>query len=298
MKCLRIKRKLSSTKIYKGISAVLLKNKENIYDDISYLEYLKSKKICFENNLNSIEVLALKCSITDFSFFSPCWKNSYNLGLISINLYESYELYIKYKIKLEALKYVIIFFPIFTPGFSLIKTKEKYRLVAIKYFFEIPYQNNNLIDRKKEREIFRKCTRISNKLSSNNIEYGYINRKNYIDLIDVKERVSGHLRENKREPDQLEWLIKLNNEIKQNNQKLYVVIPPYRSDYMKCLSDKEKLFSKLYDLKLDNCRILNFFKDSNFDDDDFLDTDHLNLKGAKKITSLIKEKVLKDLINE
>jgi hypothetical protein len=97
------------------------------------------------------------------------------------------------------------------------------------------------------------------------------------------------LRENRREPNQLEWLQKLSQSIKQDNRKLIIVLSPCRSDYRDMLPAKEELFHKLYNLGLNDVEFLNFYDSDLFTDEDMGDTDHLNEKGAKKLTSEIQK---------
>lgn len=72
---------------------------------------------------------------------------------------------------------------------------------------------------------------------------------------------------------------------------LFVVIPPFRSDYTKLLPPFEEVFAPLLSLtqKDASIHLLDYFHDTDFADDDFGDTDHLNLQGAKKLTQKIRQ---------
>ena len=76
---------------------------------------------------------------------------------------------------------------------------------------------------------------------------------------------------------------------KAKGHEFYVVVPPFRSDYMTLMPPFEETFKEL--LALDGVKILNFFGDENFSDGDFNDTDHLNKSGAMKLTRLIRDKI-------
>ena len=76
---------------------------------------------------------------------------------------------------------------------------------------------------------------------------------------------------------------------KAKGHDFYVVVPPFRSDYMALMPPFEETFKEL--LALDGVKILNFFGDENFSDGDFGDTDHLNKSGAMKLTRLIRDKI-------
>ena len=101
----------------------------------------------------------------------------------------------------------------------------------------------------------------------------------------VEERAKSHLRENKREPDQMQWLKELINLVHSDNRRLIIVIPPFRSDYKKIISKQSNLFEKIYNLK--GVEVLNFYDSKIFSDDDFGDSDHLNEQGAIKLTNEI-----------
>lgn len=57
---------------------------------------------------------------------------------------------------------------------------------------------------------------------------------------------------------------------KAKGHEFYVVVPPFRSDYMTLMPPFEETFKEL--LALDGVKILNFFGDENFSDGDFGDT--------------------------
>ena len=75
----------------------------------------------------------------------------------------------------------------------------------------------------------------------------------------------------------------------QDEINFYIVIPPYRSDYKKLLPEDNVLFEKVYKMNFENVKMLNFYNSKNFDDSDFGDTDHLNEKGAMKLTREIRK---------
>ena len=260
----------------------------DLFDGNEFLSYVYKKKIGIERNLKSIETLALRASTTDYAFYSPMWKDSYNLGLTSADLFNTYHLYNNYRNRLPVLKNVIVFFSVSAPGFSLIHSTERYRTVAFNYFFQVPYSNESYINPKFEKRIIRKC----NKLNTPDIDFsysGYEKKNNYGIDIAPPERVRTHLRENKREPDQMNWLNSLVNLVNSDERRLVVVIPPFRSDFKNLLPSEVVLFEKLYILESEGMKILNFFNSDKFHDTDFGDTDHLNEAGAIKMTNEIRK---------
>jgi hypothetical protein len=101
----------------------------------------------------------------------------------------------------------------------------------------------------------------------------------------IESRVKGHLRENARLPKQLNWLDALYRECADNKHNLLIIIPPVRQDLRIAFSQasgNKDLFEDIKALKLSN--VYNFYDDKDFQYDDFVDCDHLNDKGAKKLT--------------
>lgn len=225
----------------------------------------------------------MRGSHADYSVFTQGEHGIYNLGLTSTDSYFNFKLYERYSKSLNNLENVIFFYSVFTPGLSLIKIKEKYRLATYKYFFGIPYQEEGLINRSLENKIYKKCQRVY--ISNVNEQYfGYEKKYSFIKNITAEQRAKTHIRENLREPDQLEWIKKLSEMVKKDGRKLYIVIPPAQQSYINCLPHKSDLFGKLYALALDNTEILDFYGSPIFDDSDLGDFDHMNEKGAKKLT--------------
>jgi hypothetical protein len=261
-----------------------------LFMDNDFLSYVYKKKLGLENNLDNIQTLALRGSHADYSIFAKGENGIYNLGLTSTDIYVNFKLYEKYSNKMSKLESVIFFYSAFTPGLSLVRTSEKYRLVAYKYFFNIPYQDDSLIDKKFEKKIQNRCRKI--RPFELNSEYcGYEKKHQFISNLSAAQRAKTHIRENKREPNQLEWLINLIELVKKDEKKLYIVIPPAKKSYMDCLPDKSELFEKLYSLDLSDVIIFDFYGSSIFDDSDLGDFDHMNEKGAKKLT----EEIIKNI---
>lgn len=259
----------------------------NLFDDNTYLTYVKKKKLGLEKNASIIETIALRGSNSDYGFFSPMWKNSYNLGLTSSDLFISYHLYQNLRAKLHNLKYVIFFLNIPAPGNSLIFTSERYRAVAYKYFFNIPYAEEGMIKTRFEKYIIKKCNNLT--ITEWSEDYAGYDKKTYYGTnLSMKDRARTHLRENRREPNQLHWLKKLSEHINEDKRNLFVVIPPFRSDFKNELPPKSELFQKFYNLELKNTEFLDFYDSDLFTDADMGDTDHLNEQGAIKLTTEIR----------
>jgi len=168
-------------------------------------------------------------------------------------------------------------------------------MVAFKHFFKIPYNRDNKIKERFEKKIINGCS-LHNSKDEVNYDYrGYEKNSCLGNLVPVKVRTKGHLRENRRNPNQLKWLIKLDQLIHEDNRKLYVVMPPCRKDYVDLLPSKYELYNSIYKMNEMNFEILDFYDSELFTIEDFRDTDHLNNRGAEKLTSelmkIIKEEI-------
>ncbi len=259
----------------------------NIYDDTNFLLYAKKKKLGLEKRINEIETIVLRGSYSDYAFNPELMKKSFNFGLTSSDLYIAYYQYVNYRMRLSNLKNVVYFLNIPSPGYSLISTAERYRAVAYNYFFNIPYQKKNAIVRRSERIVLKKIKKLKFVINVDNY-WGYTSEKPY-SKIPADIRVKTHLRENLREPDQLEWFNKLAELVHEDKRNFIIVIPPFRSDYKKLLPSKQVLFKKFFRSNVKHLIIIDLYDSILFNDDDFGDTDHLNEKGALKITNEIKK---------
>lgn len=266
------------------------KRKKNMFMDEIFLSYTYKKKLGFKNNLENIEILALGSSHADYALLTESNKNIFNLGLTSLDMYSSYKLYEKYSPRMKNLKNIIFFYSVFTPGFSLIKTEEKYRLVAYKYFFGIQYQENEIINQKVEKTIINKCKKIK-EIKIDKDYRGYSKKDAFFFGMTAEERANTHLRENRRQPNQLKWLEKFIYMAREDNRNLYIVISPAQKSYIECLPSKFKLFNEIYNIKNDNVIIIDFYDSPLFSDFDFGDFDHLNENGAKKLTAEILKRI-------
>jgi hypothetical protein len=261
-----------------------------LFNDDEFLKYVLKKKIGLERNFDKISTLVLKGSHADYSFIPDYFESSFNLGLTSSDLFNTFAIYKSYSHKFDKLDNIIVFYSVFSSGYSLINTSSRYLTVVYNYFFGTSYDNYNLIDSKYEKLIIGKCDEITKVGLDVEIDYkGYENKTYYMKNISAKSRVKTHLRENLREPDQLEWLVLLNKEIIKDNRRLTVVIPPARSDYKAKLPSEDVVFKKIIDAQLENVEIINLYNSQFFLDSDFGDTDHLNDDGAKKMTIKLKE---------
>ncbi|RKS87078.1 hypothetical protein DES39_0289 [Orbus hercynius] len=247
---------------------------------------LYNKKVQL-NAVKKLEILALGSSHGAYSFIPEIiGRNSFNLCSTSQDLYYSYQLYKKLNNSYDELKTIVLFYSIFSNGFEIEKTKEKSISAYFKFLYNIEpkFNNNELILEQKKIKIFRMQTNMFEK-----IDNGFLYHKDKpLDCFNVNDRVNIHLRENKRENDQLDYVVKLINECNKNNQKLCIILSPARRDYKRLVPNNS--FEKILELKKQyKFEMIDFFNSNLFNDDDFFDCDHVNLVGAKKLSNRLKD---------
>ena len=270
--------------------------KNRYFDNKRTLAYAYRKKQGLINHANEIETIAIRGSGTDYAFFPEYIDNSYNLGLTSTDVYFSYQLYLKSKEMLPCLKNIVYFMNGYASGMTLIRMKDKYRLVSYKYFFDIPYQEDGLIDEKIEKRILRKCIKIKENVPDD--YWGYETHRFFMTGTDAEVRAKKLLRENRREPDQMIWIKKLIEQIIEDKKNIFIVLPPYSTALTANLPPKEELYKKTYALldnykDFPNVQLIDLYDSGLFDDSDMGDNDHFNEKGAKKCTMIVKEYIEK-----
>lgn len=262
---------------------------KSLFSDKKFLTYVSKKKTGFDFHKKDIETLVLRGSHADYAIKPRSNMNMYNLGLTSTNLYFNYKIYEKNRNDMPKLKNLVLFFSVFTPGLSLNMIKERNRLIAYKYYFDVEYQHPELISPILEKKIFKKCRAITKKKNKlkDELYFGYDKKENFIVNGSAKDRAKTHLRENLRKPDQCQWLEKLINIIEKDKRKLYIVIPPANSEYYNAFADGVDLFLSLRGINSDSVEILDYYKSNLFNDGHFGDFDHMNDRGAAVITDEI-----------
>ncbi len=249
------------------------------------------KHASFLLHRNDIKNLVLGSSTARDGFVPT--KDDFNFGGSSQDLYRSYHLY-KYCIDSGTphLKNIVLFFDVFSFGLQLEKTQEAYKSIIYNILYKIPYAFK--LDRKYNK-FSRKLRRYVKKYKVPDVSkyYGGSLYDNQDNIVDVKGLVEKHLKNNKRGNNQIEYLKKIYDKTQENNQKIYIVLPPYRQDYMDCLPKRDIVFDELDQFlkEHNNITLLDFIDDNKFNLDDFSDCHHVNKKGANKLTKLIKERL-------
>lgn len=213
-----------------------------------------------------------------------------NLGCDFEDLYVSERLFARYQ-DAPKLKSVILFYSVFSPGHDVIMTADAENAVAFKVVADIPYRDWSRaaaigllnLERTAKRKAKRHMRKIDRVVTYGN-EKTYMTR--YADMLPV-ERARGHLKNNDRGNDMTSYVRAISDAARSRAIRLVVVIPPATSGYRAALPPSDVLFRELYSFKdLDIC---NLYDSSQFEDDDFIDPDHLSFAGAEKLTTLLRK---------
>lgn len=253
---------------------------------------IKTKRDIVLAHKDSCNIIALGSSHGAYGF-NPEFigKNCFNLCTNSQDLYTA-EKVLRYMLKkLPDLKKVILFVDVFSKGWSLENTSAEHICASYQYLYGIQYPLFN-----DKHNYLKQCKKLDlKKLIPGENKNGYLNppKLNFTDSVEA--RVQAHLREHNRELCQYGHLKNIVSlmEHKDNLGGVFLVIPPYRSDYQKLLFD-DLLSSEVKKL-IDGTKaqLLDFSKDGDFSDKNFYDYDHLNPTGAEKFS-----KKLKELLND
>lgn len=216
----------------------------------------------------------------------------FNLSNSSLDLYRIWNLY-KYVVEHNGkkLENVIVFWSVFHPGLQLEKTQEFKRCIPYKALFSIEYACDFVLDDKYAIE------RILEQLKHTDCPDGFRGKSGYnIVHNDIAEvLVNKHLKNTKRNNNQIQYLGNIVKLARKKKHNVYVVLPPYRSDYLKYLPKESEVYRELFEFldKNPDVKLLNFQRDKDFRDDDFDSPDHCNESGGIKLTAKIKSAIEK-----
>lgn len=257
---------------------------------------LLNKIYTFEQKKGQTDTIALGSSHCEYGFRAS--KNQMNLGLSYQDLYYSYKIFEKYNN--ENVKNIIIFYSVFSPGNQLIRTRDAYLSIAFKIICNIPYQDceiaKDLNFPKLEKFYFNKYKKMIKNFVYN-AEYNGNEEKYESSFVNVtpEQRAIPHYKNNQRHNNQTKYIEEISKIAKGYNQNIYVVTPPASEDYKKLLPSSHELFKELYTVanKLSNVKVINCY-DISFDKKEFVDWDHLSLKGAERLTEIINDNIIKN----
>lgn len=258
----------------------------DFYDEYCYEEHIKF--LALQHHKKTLKTVVLGSSHANYGFLPK--KQEVNLGGGSQDLYLSCKIY-EYlnRNDFHNIKNIILFYDVFSDGFDLAKTSIDYVCVPYKLLYGIPYRT---ILSKKAKIIEEKITKIlhTKTVKIPNGYYGKALYRIWNENIDVSKRVESHLKNNHREIKQTQYLAEIIDKTKTNKQQLYIVTPPLRKDYRELLPDYNDIFSNLLHTIRNHkhVHLLNYQDDKDFIETDFGDCDHLNQRGAEKLSNKIR----------
>lgn len=216
----------------------------------------------------------------------------YNLSNSSQDLYRACKLYeytIKHKNK--HIKNVILFWSVFHPGLQLERTKNFQMCVPYKALYGIDYACEFPTD---DAPAINKINQLMQTIECPDDFYGQsmynINHNAATPIL-----VDKHVKNTTRNNNQIQYLEQIVQNARKNKHNVYIVLPPYRSDYLAHLPKDTEIFSELYLFLEQNPDIvlINLQNDTDFLDSDFESADHCNVDGGLKLTAKIKSALKK-----
>ncbi len=255
----------------------------------SYIMELGTKILTYKKFSKNIDTIILGSSHAQLGYRAE--YNEFNLGLSFQDLYCSYNLY--KKLNNKNIKNVILFYSVFSPGAQTIKSKFADTMTVYKVIAGFDYQDINIAKEKKINDLEQGYKHQFNKLKKTfifNSDYRG-NEVSYITCFKppiAADRAKPHFKNNQRHNNQTKYIEYLQSETAKNNQNLYIVIPPATEDYKKALPQSKELYKELFNVK--GLNIFNYY-DEHFANEEFEDWDHLNLKGAVRLTKMIRDNI-------
>lgn len=258
------------------------------------------KKNYLEKNASEIEVLYLGNSHTFYGIRPEfCSKKGYNLGHISQSLNIDYAFLKKYESNWKKLKYVIIPLDYFSLFEELNHSDEDWRIKNYKIYHDLTIRNKfqdnfecfNVDFKSNCKRIIKNYLLNQNEITTTELGYGtaFHSNSNQNLLQTGKEAAKRHFAKN----DSLyisnyKSLLSILNFSKKHSIKVILVSFPTYSSYYTNLDRKQKIktIKTAYQLKnqFSLLSYLNLMESVYFIKEDFHDGDHLNEKGAQKLT--------------
>ena len=256
-------------------------SKKNQMPDFT-VDILKFKS--FTNNCDKIETVVLGSSHGRDAFLPD--NNCFNLANSSQDLYRASKVY-EYIINnctSSSVKNIILFWSVFHPGLQLEKTQEYIKCIPYKALYGIEYAMPLPID---DSSILKHIHKQSKIIPDQEYRGESFYNVTHIDI--TQELVAKHIKNTKRNNNQIQYLENMATLAAQHGHKLYIVLPPYRQDYLDCLPSDQEIYFELFAFlqKNPDVQLLNFQRDPDFKSTDFDSADHCNKTGARKLTNKI-----------
>lgn len=253
-----------------------------------------------------VETIVLGSSHATLGFIPD--ERSFNLSEIALDLYFNYALLKHWMDKMFAadgshpnLKRVILFYDVFSPRNKLNLGSDCFRLIP---YFELYGLDVQPGDRLRQDNIMRLPFDELRRLYRERIgryrphvdpRYRgafYFDKRALAtsEPSHVSARAASHMHLNRGEDSETTWVKSTFELCKAHDVELVLVIPPVRKDYREALgADEGQIFCAVRGIVVQNpeIRLLSYHSSEAFGEEDFSDADHLNRRGALKLTRLI-----------
>lgn len=250
---------------------------------------------CIRNlfsKINTVETIVLGASNARMGFIED--EKSINFGIDAQDLYYSYKILEKYVNLIPNLKNVVLYYRVFSPGHELEKSPQVYRTAYYSAFLDIPYKNKLIAMNKGVIELEKKLIKLAPKLEERlkKIPYDLMTPEHpNVNPPALEQKwISRWLDLNKRNTQNF-YLHNIFKLAKSRNCKVIVVISPYNPRIKSQLPSGSELFQNLRDIcdMYEFVEIYNAFDDSQYDENDFIDGEHMSRSGALKATAVINQ---------
>jgi len=223
------------------------KNDQNRDSIEGWIQEVHGKNISFNLNCVEIELLALGSSHGAYGFNPLLFSDLFAFSLCSASqdLYYSKMLLSRCIDRMPKCNTVILFYSVFSPGFDLQMTNEKYRCNIYSKYWSIPPQSSDFIINGDKKQVVLPIKIAAN--VAKNFPRGYDKPVLFYNSDPIEDRVLAHLKHNARENSQNIHLKEMAVDLSSSGIRFVVIIAPVRQDYIKCL---QKISSKNNSLDL------------------------------------------------
>lgn len=263
-------------------------------------------------NSSELEVLLLGSSCVLYGV-NPSFikKKAFNAAYFSQSLKYDHFIFNKFIDQMPSLEYIIIGIDYWSPFASIEESPEWWRIKYYnihygskfhrwegKYNFELYFRDFDTFERAGKGfltlfGLMNESQRISNELGYGT-NYTLNNRSDQWDDDEPMAIMHNDLiaKSSKENIDENKYYLEMIiEESAKNNVKVMLVNFPLHKSYRDSRNEEfvyqEKEFCRYFDKKYENVSVLDFSANSNFNESDFFDPNHLNEYGAEKLTQIL-----------
>lgn len=268
---------------------------------------LTTKRTMLERDKDALETIIVGSSHGDCAFNPAFFERSFNLCSSSQDLKHSYGLYRQACKVASNLKRVVIFYSVFSPDFFLERVKsEKEKCPALREVFSLDLEYDDPDIDALSQMVRGRLGGLSYEAEAGSCS-GFTptqGKFRFPETYGAQRRAHDHMKLNVGNEANA-YLMDILLLAKNQGHDVYVVVPPVRSDYMRCLGESYAyLFRDVIDIvnvysmvsPEPKTQLINFFEDGDFQDHHFGDYDHLlpTGEGTELLTTKLRTIILGD----